>query len=94
LLDFSNNSLWLNALIFAVAAACVRFAGSKLAEYADVIAERTGLGRAFVGLLLLAGVTSLKAYAAAMESDESTTTRGNRAGRRAEAAAGRRDRAA
>ena len=58
-LDFAQHSIWLNALIFVAAAACVWFAGGKLSEYADVIAERTGLGRAFVGLLLLATATSL-----------------------------------
>ncbi len=35
------------------------FAAVKLAEYGDVIALRTGLGRMFIGTLLLAGATSL-----------------------------------
>jgi cation:H+ antiporter len=34
-------------------------ASSVLSRYADVIAEKTGLGRAWVGAILLAGVTSL-----------------------------------
>ena len=35
------------------------FAGTKLARYADEIAERSGLGQAVVGVLLLGAVTSL-----------------------------------
>lgn len=35
------------------------FAGTKLARYGDIIAEKTGLGGAWVGLLLMATATSL-----------------------------------
>ena len=59
LLSFEDNSLWANAVWFVAAGVVVWFAGTKLSIYADVIAERTGLGRAFVGLLLLATATSL-----------------------------------
>jgi cation:H+ antiporter len=51
--------LWANALIFAVAAVVVWGAGTRLARYADAIADQTGLGRAFAGMLLLGVVTSL-----------------------------------
>ena len=33
--------------------------GMRLSQSADVVAEKTGLGRTWVGGLLLAGVTSL-----------------------------------
>ncbi len=46
-------------LIFILSSALLVFAATKLAEFGDVIAERTGLGRLFVGTLLLAGATSL-----------------------------------
>jgi cation:H+ antiporter len=46
-------------LVFVAAAALVWIAGVRLAAYAEQIAERTGLGRAFVGALLLGGITSL-----------------------------------
>ena len=59
MLSFENDSLWVNLAVFAAAAVVVWMAGSKLSVYADVIADRTGLGRAFVGLLLLATATSL-----------------------------------
>ena len=37
----------------------ILFAGSKLARYGDIVAEKTGLGRLWVGLLLLAFITSI-----------------------------------
>lgn len=58
LLDFTRHPLWINLAVFA-AAAVVWLAGTKVSRYANTISERTGLGKAFVGLLLLGGVTSL-----------------------------------
>lgn len=57
--DFHAYSIWLNFAIFAAAATIIWFAGTRLAATADLIAERTGLGKAFVGLVLLAAATSL-----------------------------------
>ena len=34
-------------------------AGSKLSKYGDVISEKTGMGRTWIGLVLMASVTSL-----------------------------------
>jgi cation:H+ antiporter len=48
--------LWIQFLICVV---IVVAASSVLSRYADVIAEKTGLGGAWVGAILLAGVTSL-----------------------------------
>lgn len=45
--------------LFVVCAAVLGAAGWKLIEAVDVIAERTGLGRAFMGMILVATVTSL-----------------------------------
>lgn len=56
---FSGLSIWLNVLVFVVAASIIWFAGTKLEHAAEGIATHTGLGRAFVGLLLLAAATSL-----------------------------------
>lgn len=44
---------------FVGAALLTVLAATKLAEYGDVIALRTGMGRMFIGTLLLAGATSL-----------------------------------
>jgi cation:H+ antiporter len=48
--------LWIQFIICVI---IVVAASSVLSRYADVIAEKTGLGRAWVGAILLAGVTSL-----------------------------------
>ena len=44
---------------FFICAFMIFFAGSRLTKYADVIAEKTDLGHAWIGLVLLAAVTSL-----------------------------------
>lgn len=46
-------------VIFIVSAAAITIAATQLAKYGDVIALRTGLGGMFVGVLLMAGATSL-----------------------------------
>jgi cation:H+ antiporter len=51
--------LWLNGLIFLGAAVVVWMAGTRLTHALDAIANKTGLGEAFVGMLLLGGITSL-----------------------------------
>ena len=48
--------IWLK---FALCVAIILFAGTHLTQYADVIAERTGLGRIRAGLVLLALVTAM-----------------------------------
>jgi cation:H+ antiporter len=48
--------IWLKlALCFLV----ILFAGTKLARYGDAISERTGLGRMWIGLILIGLVTSM-----------------------------------
>jgi len=46
-------------LAFAVCAALIVVAGTFLSRYGDVIADKTGLGGTWIGLILLATVTSL-----------------------------------
>ena len=48
--------LWLG---FIVCAGLIVYCGTNLSRYGDVIAEKTGLGRAWTGLVLMAGITSL-----------------------------------
>ncbi|MCR4391651.1 MAG: hypothetical protein NUV94_02465 [Candidatus Acetothermia bacterium] len=45
-------------LFFATAGAII-YAGSRLAFYGDALAEKTGLGRTWIGLVLVAATTSL-----------------------------------
>lgn len=51
-------------LLFAICAAVIVVAGRAISNASDELAERTGLGRAFIGSLLLAGATSLPEVAA------------------------------
>lgn len=48
--------IWLQ---FIVCTAVIVFAGTKLSKYGDVIAEKTGVSRTWIGVVLLASVTSL-----------------------------------
>ncbi len=48
--------VWLK---FVACLVIVLFAGTKLARYGDVIAEKTGLGGVWIGILLMATATSL-----------------------------------
>lgn len=49
-------TLWLG---FIICTLVIVYSGTKLAKYGDIIAEKTGLGRAWIGLVLMASVTSL-----------------------------------
>jgi len=53
---------------FIVCAALIIMAGFLLSKYADVIAERSGLGRAWIGAILIAGVTSLPELASGVSA--------------------------
>lgn len=55
-------------LVFAVSSFLLVLAAVKLAEYSDTIALRTGLGRLFIGTLLLAGATSLPEFLTSINS--------------------------
>ena len=48
--------LWIE---FIVCTFVIVYSGTRLAKYGDIIAEKTGLGRAWIGLVLMASVTSL-----------------------------------
>ncbi|MFH0768916.1 MAG: sodium:calcium antiporter [Chloroflexota bacterium] len=51
--------VWLVWLKFLLCLIVIFFAGTKLARYGDVIAEKTGLGGLWIGILLMATATSL-----------------------------------
>ncbi|HBL41869.1 MAG TPA: sodium:calcium symporter, partial [Planctomycetaceae bacterium] len=71
LFDLSQNSIWLNFLLFSLFAVGVWYAGSKLSLYVDLIADRTGIGQAFAGALLLGGATSLPELATTISASAS-----------------------
>ncbi|MBI4754548.1 MAG: sodium:calcium antiporter [Betaproteobacteria bacterium] len=61
----SAPAVW---LAFAACAAVIGAAGHRLSLYGDVIAEKSGLGRTWIGLILLGCVTSLPELATGISS--------------------------
>ena len=53
------DDLYINILGFTVCASVIIYSGTKLSFYGDKIADLTGMGKAWVGLILMASVTSL-----------------------------------
>ena len=68
LIDLQENSLLLNFFLFSLAAGGVWLCGSRLSYYVDLIADRTGIGKAFAGALLLGGATSLPELATTLSA--------------------------
>ncbi|WP_114952009.1 sodium:calcium antiporter [Sphingosinicella terrae] len=58
-LGLAGAPLWLNALAFCAAAVVVWIVGGRLTRSVDAAASRTRMDRAFAGMLLLGGITSL-----------------------------------
>jgi cation:H+ antiporter len=58
-MSFSDLGLATNLAIFVVAGVIVWIAGTRLSRHADALSRATGIGQALIGLVLLAGVTSL-----------------------------------
>jgi Ca2+/Na+ antiporter len=56
---------WNELTVYAV---LIFWVGSVLSKYGDVIAEKTGLGRAWIGAILIAGVTSLPELASGVSA--------------------------
>jgi cation:H+ antiporter len=57
--------VWLQ---FVLCLGIIIIAGIRLSKYGDIIAEKTGLGRVWVGIILLATVTSLPEVATGISS--------------------------
>jgi len=57
--SLTGAGVWLPLVAFLLCGGVVFLAASRLAHHADAIADATGLGRVWVGSLLLAGSTSL-----------------------------------
>lgn len=53
MLDLGGISLMLSVGLFAVAAVAILVVGTRLTGVADALADRTGLGEALVGAMLL-----------------------------------------
>jgi cation:H+ antiporter len=57
--------VWLK---FAACTAIILFSGTKLAQYGDAIAEKTGLGRLWIGIMLIAAITSIPEVASGVSA--------------------------
>jgi cation:H+ antiporter len=57
--------LWAGFLVCTFA---VVYSGTKLSKYGDIISEKTGLGRSWTGVVLMASVTSLPELATGISS--------------------------
>lgn len=68
ILSAHDYPIWTNAGLFLAAAVLVWVAGTRLTGYLDAISQKTGLGQAFVGMLLLGGITSLPELANAINA--------------------------
>ena len=53
---------------FLAVTALILFSGTKLTRYGDIIAGKTGLGRLWLGLVLMASVTSLPELATGLSA--------------------------
>lgn len=53
---------------FIVCAALIVYASSLVSKYGDVLAEKTGVGRVWIGAILIAGVTSLPELASGVSA--------------------------
>jgi cation:H+ antiporter len=60
--------LWLVAAVLAGAALLIAFAGTKLAAYADVLADRTGMGEIIAGAVFVGASTSLPGIITSMST--------------------------
>lgn len=74
-LDFAQNSLLSNLAVFGACTVLVWLAGWRLAAYADRFASVSGIGHATVGMVVLAGLTSLPEVAVTLSAAVADTPR-------------------
>lgn len=53
------NSIYLDSIGFLIATAIIVVTGSRLSKYGDLMADMLGWGKMFMGLILMASVTSM-----------------------------------
>lgn len=67
-MNIPATALPISLLLFGICAALVWYAGSRLAYLADVLADKFGLAKSLVGLLLLSVATSLPEVATTLSA--------------------------
>ncbi|MGM0380534.1 MAG: sodium:calcium antiporter [bacterium] len=60
--------MFINWFLFIILAVVIYFAGSRLTVYADILGEKWGVHRSFIGLILLSTVTSLPELGTSLSS--------------------------
>jgi cation:H+ antiporter len=68
MIDFTQFNIAINLAFFAAAATAVWIAGTKLINYANALSIKTGIGHAVIGMILLAGITSMPEFATVFTS--------------------------
>jgi len=58
-LSLSSLPSVVNLVLFVAAASAIWFSGTRLTIYSDIISDRTGISKAFIGFIFLATVTQL-----------------------------------
>lgn len=61
-MDLVAHPLWVAVAIFCATALIIAAAGTRMARLADRLADRTGLGEALTGAVILGGSTSLSGF--------------------------------
>ena len=69
LLNFQQQSIAVLAALYLAAATAVWFAGSRADRYADEISQRTGIGSAVIGMVLLGSIDLLQPWIGVAEHD-------------------------
>jgi len=67
-IDLSTAPIPVNAAIFLAAAAIIWNAGARLVHVVDAISDKTGMAKAFAGMLILGSITSAPEISATLTS--------------------------
>lgn len=62
------DNLYLNIIAFITCTLIILISGTKLAKYGDILAEMLGWGKMFMGIILMASVTSIPELMSGMSS--------------------------
>ncbi|MBN1755604.1 hypothetical protein JW877_05255 [bacterium] len=65
---FNTDSIWLLFLELLIGGIIIFYFGDKLAKLGDHIGEKTGLGGTWIGLILLASITSIPEFTTSLSS--------------------------
>jgi cation:H+ antiporter len=69
-MELSGLPVGINTVLFGVAALVVWIAGTYLSRAAEIVSDRTGIGQAFIGALMLGGATSLPEIATTITASQ------------------------